>query len=210
MAKFNLVYRGHNATLRYRTSGGTYHAKVRVSEASYDYAVNSTESHSRLVRAFYPHRRALGTFKVTVDLIHYSEFHEFMRWLRGYSESVFSSQMGNQKSVNLMEVHMPSRHFHKYGILTSGINDHDNVASMAFREELTFVTVYDVHDPGTHLVSTNSISEFKPPKVDPESVLAFYPETVSSYHDKDRSIYNAPPGPTFPHIHPPGGGTQVT
>jgi len=203
----SFAMRGANATLRYDFGGGTHIAKVRVSKFNYTYSVRSTESHSRMERAFYPHRRSLGEFTIVVDAIHYPEFRQFMGWLREYIDRMFSLQMGNGHGALMMEVQIPSRRFHVYGILTEGVNDHDHVGSMTFSEPLKFLTLKDFHDAGTSIVSTKAISSFVPPKVqnvltgigrkrnvktveDPSGADAFYPVTISRYKDIDEHLYS--------------------
>lgn len=197
---------GANATLSF--SGNT--AAVRISDTAYVYGVNSTESHSRTERAFYPHRRSLGQFQITVDCIRYQEFRRFMNWLRGYADALLAGQVGTQKGATIMDVNMPSRNFHMVGVLVSGIDDHDHVGSMTFSPQLSFMLVKDYNDPGTAIVSTNSASTFVRPSVqdiltamkkngkivevpDASGSASFYPSTISSYKDTDTSIYDLPP-----------------
>ena len=188
MSSFNMSMKEPNATLSYSAGSATYTAKVRISMAGYVYGVTSTESHSRTNRAFYPHRRALGQFSITVDCIGYKEHRLFQNWLRAYVDTLFTGQMGNQRGATLMEVQMTSRNFHKYGILTTGIDDHDHVGSMVFSPTLTFMTLKDFNDAGTAIVSTKSISSFSSPKVQSD-YLADFPVTSSSYKDTDDTLY---------------------
>lgn len=221
-AKFKM--RGSNASLSFVGPGGATNAAfVRVSAASYTYGVNSTESHARLDRAFYPHRRALGKFTITIDAIGYKEYRALMNWLRLYASTLFQGQVGNQRGATPMTVYMPSRNLHKVGILTTGINDHDNTGSMVFSPTLTFMMLKDFSDPGTAIVSLGQTSQFIAPSVqnvetaasrgkgihkitrtinDPSGTSAFYPVTVSSYKDQDSAIYDIPDGTVIP----PGPG----
>lgn len=188
----NFRMRTYNASLTFRSNGQTNTARVRISRTSYVYGVNSTESHARLDRAFYPHRRALGQFAVTVDCIGYAEFRKFMNWLREYAHEMFRGQVGNKKGAATMEVFVPSRNFHMIGVLTTGIDDHDHVGSMLFQPVLTFMLLKDFNDSSTAIVSTDSISKFRLPAKDREDMLAFFPGSTSRYHDTDSSIYDDP------------------
>lgn len=199
-----------NCTMKYTYLGKTYTARVRVSACSYVYGVTSTESHSRLYRAFYPHRRALGEFQVTVDAIGYQEYRRFMNWLRCYAEALLTAAMGNQKGSILMEVQIPARHFHRYGILTQGVDDHDHIGSMVFSKALSFMTIKDFNDAGTAITTTNEVSQFHTPKVDADQTVVFYPVTSAKY--KDAQLYDAPPPDPIGVINPvndpngPGSG----
>lgn len=200
----NFAMRSSNATLTFKANGKNHTAKVRISSAAYTYGVNSTESHARTLRAFYPHRRALGQFTVTVDAIGYREYRNFMNWLRLYTEALLTGQVGNQKGATTMTVQIPARNINKVGILTTGINDHDNTGSMVFSPTLTFMMLKDFNDPGTAIVSTAAASHFSAPKVDPEATLAFFPVTVGSYKDTDSAIYDL----TDTSVNPGAGATR--
>lgn len=227
MANFRM--RNANAALRYTYGGKVHTAYVRISKTNYSYSVTSTESHARLYRAFYPHRRALGNFVVQVDAIGYTEFRAFMNWLRAYANNMFEGQTGDARGALPMEVLMPSRHFHMYGILTEGIDDHDQVGSMVFSPQLKFMTLKDFHDKGTAIVATDQTSQFSEPARSlsttvtrgkgkhkhtvhiPSSTAVFYPVTASQYRDKDSQIYDGlqetptpPPGFPSQNPHPPG------
>lgn len=184
-----------NATLNYDDENGKGHsAAVRISQTSYLYGVNSTESHSRLYRAFYPHRRSLGKFALTIDAKGYIEFRNLMNWLRAYAASVFAAQTGNNKGAITMEVNMPSRNFHLIGMLTSGIDDHDQVGSMVFSPQLQFMMLKDFNIANSEITTLSQVSQFVAPSVDfnNQGSLSYFPISISQYHDQANSqIYGA-------------------
>jgi hypothetical protein len=188
VANFSLSQTGANGTLTYQVNGHKYKAKVRVRQASYVYGVVSDESHARQFRAFYPHRRALGQFSITVDCIGYNEFKRFMTWLRNYTDELLTQGVVSKATAIPLEVNVPIRNFHKFGILVTGIDDHDHVGSMVFSPQLTFVTLADANDPKISILHSDQVSRFKAPGVDPESTLAFYPVSAAKY--KDTSLYD--------------------
>jgi hypothetical protein len=188
VANFSFVHRGANGTLSYKSGGGVYSAKVRIKEANYTYAIESTESHSRLDRAFYPHRRSLGSFILHVECNGYKEFRQLQRYLRNYADTLLSGAMSERGNTTIMQASLPSRDFNKFGILTQGIQDKDHVASMVFDVALTFMTLRDGNDSTTSILSTDQVSTFRSPQVNTDASLAFYPVTASAY--KDTQLYD--------------------
>jgi hypothetical protein len=180
---FSFAVRGANATLTYRDAAGSYTASIRVKTLVYSYGVTSDESHARDHRAFYPHRRVQGQFSLTVDCLGYKEFKRLMTWLRAYVDTLLTLAESNSASVTLMDVRVPSRNFHKIGILTGGIDDHDQVGSMVFSPELVFVSLTDPADPAISLLKVTDVSNFKAPEIDANESAAFYPVTVATYAD---------------------------
>lgn len=204
MANFSFAQRGNNGILTYK-AGSTHSAAVRIREASYQYSITSTESKSRLYRAFYPHRRALGVFTINIDCKGYKEFRQLQSWLRNYADTLQTAAMSSTGSPTLMHVRMPSRNFNRYGILVSGIEDRDHVGSMVFDVELHFMTLRDAHDSAISILTTDQVSTFRSPKIDPQDSLAFYPVSSSKY--KDAQLYDDPdPSQGTPNpVKPPGG-----
>jgi hypothetical protein len=188
---FNFKMRQANAYLRYEAHGGSiFTAQVRVSRVSYTYGVTSTESHTRTHRAFYPHRRALGQFMITVDAKGYREYRHFMNWMRAYAEYILEGQIGSRRAPVLMEVRIPARRFHKIGMLASGVDEHDHVGSNVFSPQLVFMTLQDLNDPGTSLKALRDVSIFEPSKVDPSGTVAFYPASIADYKDTQSKLYD--------------------
>lgn len=185
---FTFQVKGANATLAYSDSGGLHTASIRVKNLSYNYGVSSTESHARDDRAFYPHRRVQGQFKIIADCIHYKEFNQLMAWLRVYAEVLSNAASSSSSAVTQMDVRVPSRNFHRTGILTTGIDDHDQTGSMVFNPELVFVSISDPADKITSLLTPAQASTFSGPQIDSKATLAFYP--VSSVNYKDALLYD--------------------
>jgi hypothetical protein len=185
---FSFQVRGNNGTFAYRDASGYHVAAVRMKILSYNYGVTSTESHAREERAFYPHRRIQGQFRVVVDCIGYKEFKQLMSWLQVYADALLTGAESNSSSVTLMDVSLPARNFRKIGILTTGIDDHDQVGSMVFNPELIFVALSDPADPAISLLKTSDVSTFRSPQIDANASTAFYPVTVANY--KDSLLYD--------------------
>ena len=111
-----------------------------------------------------------------------------MTWLKAYADSLLQAAESNTTSVTLMDVAMPSRNFHKIGVLTTGMDDHDQVGSMVFNPELVFQTLTDPSDPAISLLKITDVSTFSDPTTDANATTAFYPVTVASY--KDTQLYD--------------------
>jgi len=208
VGNFNFRMHSHqhnNCTLSYvGNDNKDYYALVRVSQAGYSYGVTSSESHSRVFRAFYPHRRALGQFGLTIDCISYHEFRLLMNWCRNYTETLLARAMSSQRGSTLMYVQLPDRHFHKSGILTQGITDEDNVGKMVWSPQLTFMTVQDFNDPGTSVVSIKQAALFVAPEDSSGDINAFYPSTTAKYTDS--KLYDGQPPPPATGPGTTGGG----
>jgi hypothetical protein len=185
---FSFKVRGANGSLSYRDSGGFRTAAVRMKTLSYNYGVASEESHAREERAFYPHRRVQGQFRIVVDCIGYREFKQLMSWLQIYASGLLAGAEGDSSNVSLMDVALPARNFHKIGILTTGIDDHTQVGAMVFDPELVFVALSDPQDPAISLLKTSQVSQFRSPQIDANLSTAFYPVTVANY--KDSLLYD--------------------
>lgn len=198
-------HRGNNAVLSYKAKGKTYSARVRVSEVGYTYGVSSDESHARVFRAFYPHRRAFGQFALTIDCHNYHEFRSLMNWLRAYSETLLTGAVSTRRVVTTMEVQVPSRRFHRLGILTTGIQDDDHVGAMVWSPTLVLQTVLDYTDPNSQLVRLSNASRFHLPKNGGNDATVFFPASNARYTDS--SIYDNPAPihePGYPPTLPPG------
>ncbi len=206
MVDFQMSFKqnGNNGVLTYKTPGGSGNvAYVRISKVAYEYSVQATESQTRLYRAFYPHRRVLGTFTITVQAIGYREYRNFLTWLQGYTSALLKAQVSASPEVPSMTVQMSARRFHRVGILTGGMADRDNKQSMVFEQQLHFITVKDYNDPNTSILKSDQASRFRNvTTADAARYKAFYPSTVSGYRDTDSKLYDL----TDPTVNPP----QVT
>jgi hypothetical protein len=206
---FDMTQPGWNCKLGYRVGGKTYEARVRVPQAGYTYGVTASQSQARTLNAFYPHRRALGQFTITVDCNGYHEFRKFMNWMRNYAATLMSQPMTDQRGAVLMEVYLPSRRFHKAGVLAAGIHEDQHVGAMLWSPQFVFATVQDFNDPSISILRVQQTSRFFAPKNDKGSVLngfghaessaALYPATTAKYTDE--ILYNGP-------IEDPGSRTK--
>lgn len=190
---FSFAVRGSNGTMSYTdNTKTTFTASVRIKTLTYNYGVASDESHARENRAFYPHRREAGQFAVTLDCIGYKEFKQAMGWLQSYADATLSGAEANSAIVSSMDVSIPARKFHRQGILTTGIDDHNQTASMVFNPELVFLTISDRNDAAIPLITQTSASTFSKPQNTTAGINAFYPASNASF--KDSLLYDVPGG----------------
>lgn len=184
----SIAVNGANCVLSYKNGNQVVTAQVRVKELSHVFGVVSTESQSAQRRAFYPHRRAQGQFMIIVDCIHYKEFKQLMNWLTDYGNALLSVSQSNDQPPT-MTVSLPSRKFVRQGVLTTGIDDHDQTGSMVLSPQLTFVSVSDPNDSLSSILSTSQVSNFTEASVDSANSAWFYPSTGNSV---DANIYDIP------------------
>jgi hypothetical protein len=208
-SNFNLAQTHANGILTYASGGANFKAAVRITDASYTYQLQSSESQSRLYRAFYPHRRSLGQFTLTVECIGYKEYKLFQTWMTNYTTTLLNAAWSNAGSTTLINAKMASRNFNKTGILVSGLGDGDHVGAMTYDCDLVFMTLEDANDPTTSILKTTQISDFQKAAIDsgPLGSLDFYPVTASQ--SSDANFYNTPTG-TTPALPPPVVAPPIT
>jgi hypothetical protein len=164
-----------NAVLSYR-HGGVNLAKVRCSQVGVDYSVNSEESHASQHRAFYPHRRSQGTFSMVIDLKGQAEFNRVMQWFHSYAKIALSPGMVVPPPMSVV---VPSRDFNRLGIPTTGIQFGDYIGSMVFSPQVVFLSVSDLKDLSTSILSSRLASTTQEKNADPATKY-FYPDSYTS------------------------------
>lgn len=165
---------GANATLSYR-SGGSHVAKLRCNGISVSYGLNSTESHARQHRAFYPHRRAQGGFALKFECKGWAEANQFSLWLKEYAKVAINLSASDVPPP--MTISVPSREFTRLGIPKSGIAFGDHLGSMVFTPMIAFVSVSDPSDASTSILKRSEASGAVYRNTDP-TYASFYPESV--------------------------------
>lgn len=166
---------GANSTFSY--AGGNS-AQLKVSQVGFTYGVDSTESHAREHRAFYPHRRNQGQFTVTIDNNQWAEFQAAMQWFKGYATAALDLDSSTVPPPMLVSV--PSRNFLRYGIPIQGMSFGDFIGSMVFSPQLTFVSVSDPNDPSTAILSTSQVSGTDTASFTGDVGNYFYPDSRAS------------------------------
>jgi hypothetical protein len=170
----NISMTGSNTQFSY--SGNT--ADLRCSELDFTYTVNSTESHAREHRAFYPHRRSQGSFSLTIDNNQWEEFQSVIAWFRNYATNALNL---NNLTPPPMTVSMPSRNFLRLGIPTTGMSFGDYVGSMVFSPKIVFVSVSDPGDPSTGILDSSQVSGTDTSLFSgADTSLYFYPDSMAS------------------------------
>lgn len=181
-----------NATLSYSSGGQISQTRVRCNILSFNYTLNSTESHARQHKAFYPHRRSQGDFQLSFECNGWSEFNELSNWFKEYAKAVLDLSLNDVPPP--MTVSVPSRNFLRLGIPTTGIEFGDHLASMVFRPAIVFKSVSDPADTSTSILSRSQASTMKLRGNDP-TVASFYPQTVIRRPGSLGDQLYAPPDP---------------
>lgn len=185
---------GANCLLSYR-SARTNSAKLRCNGISIDYQLNSTESHARQHRAFYPHRRSQGNFSLQFECSGWQESNALSVWLHEYANIALNLSASDVPPPMLVSV--PSRQFLRLGIPTKGMEFGDHVGSMVFLRKIEFVSVSDPDDPSTSILKRSQASSMTTRSVDP-TANAFYPATVVKRPGRLGDQIYAPADPRVP------------
>lgn len=190
----SIAVSGANCVLSYRSSG-THTAKLRCNGLSTGYRLNSSESHARQHRAFYPKRRSQGGFALKFECNGQKEANALAQWLRDYARAALNLAASDVPPP--MSVSVPSRDFLRLGIPTVGIQFGDHLGSMVFTPTIQFVSVSDPEDPSTSVLKRNQASGLTLRGTDPAS-NAFYPTTVVKRPGKLGDQIYAPADPAPP------------
>lgn len=181
-----LAFSGDNTFLTYRVQGRNRRSsQMRCSRLSTDYSQVSEESHARQYRALYPHLRIQGTFALTFDFIHYTEFNAGMDWFRDYFYALL-----NALDPSPMLVSVDARDFLRLGIPVKGPAFGDHTASMTFSPTITFISVADPRDPKNSVYAGDSSSAVLP-RSNPVAAQWFYPgSTLNNPGALQRYLYD--------------------
>jgi hypothetical protein len=161
---------GANASLTY--VGHT--ARVRCSQVTSDWSVNSEESHARQHKAFYPHRRSQGGFSIKIDCKGWREFRDLTNWFRGYASLLLD--LNRSQVPPPMSVSCPSREFLRLGIPTTGMEAGDHLGAIVYSPVVQFISVSDPTDPSTGILRASQVSRTSEVAGD-VSTLYFYPDS---------------------------------
>lgn len=178
-----------NATFAFTTGGSTNTFATRCNRLSHGYDVVAGESHARTARAFYPRRRALSQFTVSLQLKGYADFKAFMDFMRSYITNFAKATSGS------MTVAIPARNFMRYGVPIQGVSDGDHVGAILFQPTIIFQPVYDPLDTQLFTTTANTSQVDLGTSQADNAATFFYPITASTNDPNatGESLYDAPP-----------------
>lgn len=194
---------GGNCTFEFNISGRhTFVAPAR--SVGHSFTVVHTESKARVHRAFYPHQRAEGPFRIGLDIKGYPLYRSFVNYMQSY---VFASNYSINRG---MAVWVPAINFWRIGVPIDGISEGDHVGSALFQPVITFESAIDPLDPLliTGVDGGDRFSQFDVNgSAADEAARFFYPAAAltNDPNAKGENIYDDLPTPPVSRLTPGRG-----
>jgi hypothetical protein len=146
-----MTRQGLNSTLSYTYGDTTMAFRARCIGVNHQVVQVSDESHARVARAFYPHRRSTGPFVITLGFKGTAERSVFVDWLNAYA--VYMTNPSTDPVVDIT-VSVPSRNFLRRGVPVSGFPYGEHIGSIYWEVPVAFQTTHEPWDPSQVPVSS--------------------------------------------------------
>lgn len=178
---------GLNCILSYTTGTGrkaiNHKYRVRCNTVTSGYTMISTESQSRLQRAYYPHQTAPTQFSLVIDLVGLNELISFTNYLMGYADLMLNQ---STTAPIQMSAQVPSRNFSQVGIPIQGFKWGTHVGAMVYTAQLVFETSGTPGDPANKGVISGVTSVLS--SLESPSSRYFYPTGIQLHGDASPEV----------------------